>query len=95
MHRPARLRHSVHAAILTTLGGMDSSDLTKEQCEQIYGRLGPIQLYLHALHERVRQNAFPQDDALRQLVEQADKAVHSLRVELHSLGIERMREKQK
>jgi hypothetical protein len=67
---------------------MDSTDLTPQQCQQINDRLAPIQRYLHALHERVRQNAFPPQDKVRQLVEQADNAVHALRVELHYLSVE-------
>jgi hypothetical protein len=81
MHCTAHLRHSVRLAISTTLAGMDSSELTPEQCRIIGDRLAPIQRYLHALVERTRQQAFPQDDKVRQLAEQAHTAIHSLRVD--------------
>jgi hypothetical protein len=66
---------------------MNSSDLTPEQCKIIGDRLRPILRYLHALRNRVQQQAFPQDDKVRRLVEAAHDNVHHLSVELHYLGI--------
>ena len=67
---------------------MDSSDLTREQCKILQEQLAPAHRYLHALNERIRQQAFPKDDKVRQLVETAYNAVFGLSVELHYLSIE-------
>jgi hypothetical protein len=67
---------------------MDSRDLTPEQCRKLQQQLRPSLLYLHALLERCRQQAFPTDDKVRQLAEAAHDAVFSLNVELHYLSCE-------
>lgn len=46
-----------------------------------------MMLYLHALVERTRQQAFPADDRVRHLAETAYNAVHGLTVELHYLSV--------
>lgn len=66
---------------------MDSNDLTAEQCKILQGQLAPSQRYLHDLLERIRQNAWPKEDKVRQLVETAHDAVFALNVELHYLSI--------
>jgi hypothetical protein len=66
---------------------MDSRDLTCEQARILRERLMPTQRFLHALHERVHQQAFPPDDKVRQLVDAAYEAVFALSVELHYLSV--------
>jgi len=52
---------------------MGSRDLTAEQCRITGEQLAPILRYLHRLHNRVQQQAFPKEDRMRQLVEAAHK----------------------
>jgi len=65
---------------------MDSGHLTAEQCEILQRQLAPSQRYLHHLLERIRQQAWPKEDKVRQLVETAHNAVFALNVELHYLS---------
>jgi hypothetical protein len=67
---------------------MDSSDLTPEQCRSIGEKLAPMLRYLHALNERVRQQAFPLDDKFRLEVEAAYNAIHGLTVTVQYLSCE-------
>jgi hypothetical protein len=62
---------------------MDSSDLTRQQCEQIRAKLLPMLRYLHASNERIRRQAFPPEDKVRALAEDAEDAIRGLVVELH------------
>jgi hypothetical protein len=66
---------------------MESGDLTRQQCEQVRAKLLPMLRYLHALNERIRRQAFPPNDEVRVLAEEAEEAVRGLVVELHYLGI--------
>jgi hypothetical protein len=66
---------------------MDSSDLNRRQCEQIRSKLLPMLRYLHALNERIRRQAFPPNDEVRILAEDAEDAIRGLVVELHYLGV--------
>src|SRR5262245_44430487 len=86
VHSPSHLLLLYKIKLTATLCAMDSRDLTPAQCKILSEQLGPIQRYLHALHERCRQTAFPEDDKVRQLAETAHDAVFSLNVELHYLS---------
>jgi hypothetical protein len=65
---------------------MDAGDLTREQLEQLKERVGSTQRYFGALQERIQQQRFPYDDALRQAVNAVFDDLHSLWVKLHYLS---------
>jgi hypothetical protein len=47
---------------------MDSSDLTRQQVEQLMARIWPMLPYFKRLRERMEQRTFPKDDKLYRLV---------------------------
>lgn len=62
---------------------MDSSQLTIEQAKVMDERVRQMLGYLHALRSRIDKRGFPSADELRQKVERAHVALHSLSVTLH------------
>lgn len=65
------------------LAGMDSSNLTEKQLDNLFERLAPLTRYLARLRKRIASRAFPKDDELAVLVRQADDAVHRLKIRVH------------
>jgi hypothetical protein len=60
-------------------------NITIEQAKQLEATVGRMLGYLNALRSRMEKQGFPPNDLLRERVERAYDAVHSLSVRLHYL----------
>jgi hypothetical protein len=67
------------------LVGMDSSDLTPEQLNQVFAKLAPIAHYLARVKARMIEKDFPPDDELFQMVEKAHAQAHAAAMKVHEL----------
>ena len=63
--------------------GMDSRELTREQCEAIQRGLRQHQRYFRRLLARMKAERFPADDQLRIQVQAIDDKINSLWMHLH------------
>lgn len=74
-----------------TVAGMDSRDLTKDQCRWINDRLSAMAGELCRLKARLEERQFPANDKLRIKVEDAYDAVLTASHHAHSLSCQGQR----
>jgi hypothetical protein len=65
---------------------MNSTDITREQAEQMHGALFPLANYLNRLVRRMEHTGFPPDDSLFRRASLAYDETRSLLVELHYMS---------
>lgn len=69
-----------------TLPGMRSESLTDDQVGVIAAKVRPMLRYLARLENRMKEQAFPDDDRLLVLVRQARRDLQNMHLELHYLS---------
>lgn len=62
---------------------MNSNDLTRRQCDELFEQVGPHMVYFRKLEERMHAKAFPDDDLIFAMVKALAKTSHELRCALH------------
>jgi hypothetical protein len=62
---------------------MNSNDLTRQQCVDLFEQLGPHMAYFRRLEERMYARAFPDGDEIFAMVKSLAKTSHELRCALH------------
>jgi hypothetical protein len=71
-------------------GAVRADDLTKSQCAALRNQVGRIVAYLYRLNRRMGEKGFPPDDQLKRLVENSQKTIGELHMELVGRSIDGM-----
>ena len=62
---------------------MNSNDLTRQQCDELFAQIAPHMAYFRKLEERMYARAFPEGDEIFAMVKALAKTSHELRCALH------------
>jgi hypothetical protein len=76
----------IAAKLSATIAGMDSHDLTPDQCRALAEKFGGMQGELGRVLKRMRERRFPPRDRTLQLTESAFALMQELRMHVHYIG---------
>ena len=62
---------------------MNSDNLTRRQCDELFEQIAPHLAYFRKLEERMHAKAFPDGDEIFAMVKALAKTSHELRCALH------------